>query len=87
MAYTRTNWNVGDPITQEKMNKIEQGIVDASSMAESNKTDITTAKDDIGNLQTTASNLNQAVTNAQSTASTALSATAAGNNAHSVHRR
>ena len=81
MAYTRTNWNVGDPITQEKMNKIEQGIVDASSMAESNKTDITTAKDDIGNLQTTASNLNQAVANAQSTASTALSATAAGNNA------
>jgi len=27
--YTKTNWNTGDPITQELMNKIEQGIADA----------------------------------------------------------
>jgi len=29
MAYTKTTWNTNDPITQERMNKIEQGIEDA----------------------------------------------------------
>lgn len=31
MSYTKTNWVDGDIITAEKMNKIEQGIEDASS--------------------------------------------------------
>lgn len=30
MAYTPNTWSVGDVITAEKMNNIEQGIVDAS---------------------------------------------------------
>ena len=31
MSYTKTNWNSGDVITAEKLNKIEDGIEDASS--------------------------------------------------------
>ena len=29
MAYKKYDWVTGDPITQEKMNHIEQGIEDA----------------------------------------------------------
>jgi hypothetical protein len=29
MAYVQTDWRVGDPITQEKMNHIEEGIYNA----------------------------------------------------------
>ena len=29
MAYSQQSWNTGDPITQEKMRKIEKGIYDA----------------------------------------------------------
>lgn len=32
MAYTKTNWQTGDIVTSEKLNKIEQGIVDAGPM-------------------------------------------------------
>lgn len=32
MAYTKTNWVTGDVVTSEKLNKIEQGIVDAGPM-------------------------------------------------------
>jgi len=32
MAYTKTNWVSGDPITQERMNHIETGIEDAHNM-------------------------------------------------------
>lgn len=35
MAYTPTEWECGDTITATKMNKIEQGIADASSGGES----------------------------------------------------
>lgn len=31
MAYTKTDWACGDKITAEKLNKIEQGIVDAQN--------------------------------------------------------
>ena len=33
MAYSKTNWEVRDPITQDRMNKIEQGIFDAHALA------------------------------------------------------
>jgi len=33
MAYTGTTWNSGDPITQDRMNKIEKGIEDAHNLA------------------------------------------------------
>ena len=32
MAYTPTEWNCGDTITAEKMNKIEQGIADSGGV-------------------------------------------------------
>ena len=65
MAYTKTQWNTGDPITQERMNHIEDGISDAhdgmsslstsvSSMndtVESIDTDLVTAKNDITQLK------------------------------------
>ena len=65
MAYTKTQWNTGDPITQERMNHIEDGISDAhdgmsslstsvSSMndtVDSIDTDLTTAKNNIAQLQ------------------------------------
>lgn len=34
MAYTPTEWNCGDTITAEKMNKIEQGIADSGGGTE-----------------------------------------------------
>lgn len=33
MAYTPTNWSAGDVITSQKLNKLEQGVVDAYSDA------------------------------------------------------
>lgn len=33
MSYTPTNWQTGDTITAEKMNNIEQGIVNAPKVA------------------------------------------------------
>jgi len=35
MAYTKTQWNSGDPITQERMNKIEEGIENAHKLESS----------------------------------------------------
>lgn len=34
MAYTKTTWNTGDPITQDRMNHIEDGIAAAQSTAD-----------------------------------------------------
>jgi hypothetical protein len=34
VQYSRTNWRIGTPITQDKMNNIEEGI--ANLVAESN---------------------------------------------------
>lgn len=33
MAYTPTNWSAGDEITSDKLNKIEKGIKDGSTIA------------------------------------------------------
>ena len=50
MAYSVTNWNTGDPITQEKMNKIEQGIANATSTADSNSTNISAINSSLSNI-------------------------------------
>ena len=34
MAYTPTNWKSGDTVTSTKLNKIEQGVSDATTAAE-----------------------------------------------------
>ena len=34
MAYTKTEWKTGDPITQERMNHIEDGIAAAQNTAD-----------------------------------------------------
>lgn len=34
MAYDKTNWRTGDPITQSRMNKIEEGIANAQRVAD-----------------------------------------------------
>lgn len=31
MAYTPTNWNIGDLITEEKLDKLEQGLAEVSN--------------------------------------------------------
>jgi hypothetical protein len=69
MAYTGTPWNSGDPITQDRMNKIEKGIEDAhsSSTAAANKANEAKTKADtnaekIGNLETAVGNLQTKVT-------------------------
>ena len=73
MAYNRTTWNTGDPITQERMNNIEQGIVDAHSAnqtldstvadikntANTAATDVAQAKADIVALQRDAATTSQ----------------------------
>jgi len=34
MAYERTTWNTGDPITERRMNNIEEGILAVETTAE-----------------------------------------------------
>ena len=40
MAYSKQTWSTGDPITQEKMNHIEDGIADAHSAASAATSDV-----------------------------------------------
>ena len=71
MAYTKTQWNSGDPITQERMNKIEKGIEDAHKLESSINSAASTANaaasaantntGKITALETTVSNLQTTV--------------------------
>ena len=70
-AYSKTNWSVGNPISQEKMNKIEQGIYDAQDTADSNSRSISNMNDTITNLQGDVRDAADAASLAQSTANTA----------------
>lgn len=83
MAYTPYMWVTGDPITQEKMRHIEEGITDAASVADSAfnqsveaKSLAQTNKSKIDQVETTA---NQAIIDA----SQAMTATTEGANAWS----
>ena len=58
MAYTKTTWNTGDPITQERMNKIEQGIFDAHSTGSTNTSNI-------ANMETTLETATSDISNAK----------------------
>ena len=51
MAYVPTNWQTGDTITAEKLNKAEQGIEQASSFRFD--AEITYADEDVGTLDKT----------------------------------
>ena len=44
MAYQKTQWNTGDPITQERMNKLEQGVATAQQTAETGISNAATAQ-------------------------------------------
>lgn len=71
MAYTKTNWQANDPITQDLMNKIEQGIADAhgfesriaatETVANTASTATTTNANKIASLETTVGNLSTSV--------------------------
>ena len=80
MAYTANNWRVGNPITQELMNHIEQGIQTNSTAVEDmyrkNEIDskVTTLNNTIGEVRRNAES-------ALSTAQTADAKTVAGQNA------
>lgn len=80
MAYTANNWRVGNPITQELMNHIEEGIQTNSTAVEDmyrkNEIDskVTTLNNTIGEVRRNAES-------ALSTAQTADSKTVAGQNA------
>ena len=50
MAYTKTQWNAGDPITLERMLHIEQGIADAHSANQTNATNIGSLESTIGTI-------------------------------------
>ena len=50
MAYTKTQWNAGDPITQERMLHIEQGIADAHSANYTNASDIDSLESAVGTM-------------------------------------
>ena len=56
MAYTKTEWVTGAPITQEKMNKIEQGIADAHDSNSVNTTNIDSINSFINDTLTPAIN-------------------------------
>ena len=52
MAYTKTQWNTGDPITQERMNHIEDGILDAHDGMSSLSTSVSNMNDTVGSIDT-----------------------------------
>lgn len=53
MAYSQQSWNIGDPITQEKMRQIEQGIYDAHVTADSSLNSVTNLNAALNELSTT----------------------------------
>ena len=59
MAYTKTQWNTGDPITQERMNHIEDGISDAHSMASTNNSNVSNLETIVGTLNSDVSGAKQ----------------------------
>jgi len=50
MAYSKQTWSTGDPITQEKMNHIEDGIADAHSAASAATSDVSDLSSSITTL-------------------------------------
>jgi len=64
MAYVKTQWNTGDPITQEKMNHIEQGILDASSTGDTNVANINAINNNIATIQSSLITTDQKASNA-----------------------
>ena len=81
MAYTQTQWVAGDPITQEKMRKIEKGIADAH-------TAVSVIESNVDNVISNTSTLTERVNNVetlsiatQAVAEQALTATVNGTNA------
>ena len=64
-SYTKTSWNTGDPITQEKMNKIEDGIANAHSAATTNSQTIDSVQSTVSTVDTRSSNNATAIQNLQ----------------------
>lgn len=63
MSYTPTSWHKGDKVTTEKLNKIEQGIVDAEQSGSDNRFIITltpTNQDFSGNTNVTIAEISEA---------------------------
>ena len=69
-SYTQTQWNTGDPITQEKMNKIENGIASAHSAASTNSSDIGAVQNTVSAINTSVQNNASAIQSLQTTVST-----------------
>lgn len=66
MAYTGHTWQVGEAITRGKMNSIEQGIVDASSLSETNFRSINQINTKVGDGLSSGSNLTSKVSELES---------------------
>lgn len=81
MAYSQQSWNTGDPITQEKMRKIEKGIYDAHVMGDSSINSVTNLNAALSELSTTVSNQASAIRQAQIDIASAQHATEDGTNA------
>ena len=62
MAYSKQSWNTGDPITQERMRTIEQGIYDAHVIAGEAQTLVNNTSDNLTALTATIESI-QAVAN------------------------
>ena len=66
MAYTGHTWQVNEAITRGKMNSIEQGIVDASSLSETNFRSINQINTKVGDGLSSGSNLTSKVSELES---------------------
>ena len=81
MAYSQQSWNTGDPITQEKMRKIEKGIYDAHVTADSSSNSVTNLNAALSELSTTVGNLASSIQQAQIDITAAQESTSAGTKA------
>ena len=81
MAYSQHNWTTGEPITQERMNHIEEGIAAIDNTASEAQSTATTAQQNVSTLSTTVQNISSTAQRALTTAERAEQSTVAGTNA------
>ena len=81
MAYSQHTWTTGEPITQERMNHIEQGIGAIDSTASEAQSTATTAKQNVSSLSEQVEGVSDTASRALRIAEQARQDTAAGTNA------
>lgn len=80
-VFQEHTWEVREPITQEKMNRIEKGITEALTDTANNATSIATVSNTVSGMTNTINSVNATAELAKTTANTALDRTEAGNKA------